>query len=103
LDFDNLTKEQKIEYWDEVNKDIQCCVSLCEGVIPSEIIVGVQEYLSHNELGLALELLADIAIKNNLNLSVAARIAIINTFKKMQYHISEKEQYQEYEQWAKSI
>ena len=49
LEFENLSKEHKISFWKEVTIDIKECINLCKKSISKEI----QEYLSHNELGIA--------------------------------------------------
>jgi len=69
-------------------------------VYPIKITEDVFEYLSHNELGIALELIADVAIEDNWNISTSAKIAILDTFKKMNYHETDKVQFKIYELWA---
>jgi len=96
MEFDKLSKAEKSEYFKEIENDIHCCLSLFGDCVPDDVANNIQEYLSHNELGIALEILADLAIKYSWNIGDEAKIIILNTFKKMDYHISDRDQYESY-------
>jgi len=97
MEFDKLSKEEKLKYFKEIEFDIHCCLSLSGDCVPEDVANNIQEYLSHNELGIALEVLSDLAIKYNWKIGDEAKKRILNTFKKMDYHISDRDQYESYE------
>ncbi len=103
MEFEKLSKSEKIKYWSEIENDILQCLSLCGDCIPSDIASTVNEYLSHNELGIALEILTDMAVEHEWNISDQAKKYILRTFKKMDYHKTDTEQYESYKKWVNTI
>jgi hypothetical protein len=99
MEFDKLSKAEKIKYWNDLSHDIWQCVSMCADILPNGLANDIREYLDHNELGIALELLADMAIDHELPISRDAKAAILRTFAKMGYEKDEPEQYHSYKEW----
>lgn len=100
MEFDKLSKSEKIAYWNDVEENIYQCLSLCGKSVPPDLAQEIREYLSHNELGVALEFLADMAIEHEWNISDEAKSYILQTFKKMEY---DKEETDKYEKWLNAI
>lgn len=101
MDFDKLSREQKIKFWEEISSEIENCLHESKDVVSEVTAEYVLEYLSHNELGIALELLADQAIEEDWNISNSVRKKVLGLFRKMNYHITDKENYASYEDWSK--
>lgn len=91
-----MSRSQKIKYWNEVQADIENCLDLYGEFVPFKLAQEVKEYLSHNELGIALEIIADMAIDNEWKISGEAKNKILGIFKKMDYSTSDPEQYDSY-------
>lgn len=96
MEFDKLSKTQKIAYWIEVENDINQCLTLCGDNVPIDIFDEVNEYLLHNELGIAIELLVCAVIENKWAIPDDAKDNILITLEKMGYKKSDLEEYQRY-------
>ncbi len=103
MDFEKLTKEEMIAYWNEVSSDIEECLVLCGSAVPNDLALSVRESLSHNELGIALEILIDASIDNGLPIDREAKLKLLETLIKMGYQEDEPLQFQSYEKWLVSI
>lgn len=93
MDFEKLSKAEKIKFWGEVELDIKRCLSLCGELVSEEHSKEISNYLSHNELGIALESLAAMIMEYKWNISKQAKKHILKTFEKMGYEESETEFY----------
>ena len=91
MNFENLTKDEKLKYWKEIESDIHECLLLCESLLPVNVVQEVKESLNSNELGLALEYLSETVIEKQINISGEAKSYILNTFMKMNYHNDHKD------------
>lgn len=86
MNFETLSKAEKVKYWKEIEGDIHECLLLCESLLPAITIEEVKKSLNNNELGLALECLSETVIEQQIIISGEAKSAILNTFMKMNYH-----------------
>lgn len=98
MEFEQLSKAEKIRYWEEISRDIEQCVLMCNDVLPEGVAGNIHQYLEHNELGLAIELLAYMAIQQKGAIGCDVKDAIIKTFAKMGYEEDEPEQYHSYKE-----
>jgi hypothetical protein len=101
MKFEELTRSGKIKYWKNIEDKILECLSLCQNNIPDDLTRQVKSYLSHNELGIAIELLADSIIEYDWDISTEASDLILLVFKKMNYDKDEEQQYLSYESYLK--
>lgn len=99
MDFNKLTKEEKIAYWNEVSSDIEECLVLSGNAVPNDLALSVRKYLSHNEFGIALEILLDASIENGFSINREAKLKLLETLIKMGYKEDEPLQFQSYEKW----
>ena len=97
MSFENLSKSAKLEYWKDIESDILSCLVLADRCVPMDLADQIRDYVSHNELGIALELLADSIVEYDWEVPLEARSLILRTFKKMEYDKSDVEQYLSYE------
>ena len=96
MEFDKLTKTEKVEFWIEIESDIQHSINLCGDLISKDAVREINKYLAHNELGIALEGLTEEIIKEIIRISSEAKLQILSTFMKMDYHKDEKDQFHTY-------
>ena len=97
MDFKSLNPFQKRKYWNEVNNHISACLTKCDSFISEKIREDVKEYLYHNELGLAAETLADIAIEEDWSLPNETKEEILQIFEIMGYRDRKSEVFEIYE------
>ena len=98
MEFEKLSNAEKTWYWEEISRDIWQCVLMCIDVLPEGVAVDIQQYLEHNELGLAIELLAYMAIQHEGSIRRDVKAAILRTLAKMGYEEDEPEQYCSYKE-----
>ena len=96
MEFEKLTKVERLKFWKEVENDIHHSIVLCGGLIPKDTVKEINKFLDHNELGIALEGLTEEIIKQKIKISSEAKLQILNTFIKMNYDKDEKDQFQTY-------
>ena len=53
--FDKLSREEKMPHWEATESEIRRALALVSTRVDPDIVQEVEDYLSHNELGLALE------------------------------------------------
>ncbi|NQZ90702.1 MAG: hypothetical protein HRT54_24350 [Colwellia sp.] len=103
MEFNKLTKAQKIACWTDIEEQIKQCIFLCGNKAPQSVTEEIEDYLSHNELGIAIELLVCSAIQDNWSISKEAKCQILNTLISMDYHKTDIEEFQQYESWLNAI
>ena len=69
---DVVDREQLHALWDRVERDLREAVALLESEHQLSSLQTVEEFLDHNELGLALEVLVDDLMERELTPSPAA-------------------------------
>jgi hypothetical protein len=61
VNFDDLTRDQKIAHWRETEQCVRAALSHVKEEISPESLTWVEKFLDHNELGLAMETLQSAA------------------------------------------
>ena len=92
--------ESKRAYWNKVNTKIVSCLKLCQKHLSTDDEKMIQDYLEHNELGLAAETLVDIAMEDGWDVSNSTRLEILSVFEIMQYDERKEARYETYKKWA---
>ena len=100
MDFDKLTKAEKLKYWEDTNQAISASLSSCGELISASLQEDIRRYLEHNELGLAVELLVDTAINEHLPIEKSIKASILRILNAMDYAKDEPERYRTYVNWA---
>ncbi len=62
--FNDLKHDEKIKFWQEIEAKIRKALELCATQIREDVLIEVDEYLMHNELGLAWESLCQALIES---------------------------------------
>jgi hypothetical protein len=83
----------------EVSGAIERCLLMCEDELPDGVAEEIRQYLWHNELGLATELLAYMAGEHGASINREVKDAIMRIFDKMGYEEDDPEQYLFFKEW----
>jgi len=73
MTFEELSKKEKIKFWNEVETEIKALLLKCVKIVPSADRSQVLEYLDNNELGLALDHLSYSLFENDISSYKAKR------------------------------
>ena len=91
--FNSLTQDKKIKFWKDIEVKINDALELCADHISTDVLERGHEYLEHNELGLAWEILCEELIELNKVPSKSARLLILEAGKRMGFSQPENRGY----------
>ena len=95
--FNQLPLSERIKFWQEIEAQLRRVLEICGEQIPPEARQETQDYLAHNELGLAWETIVDELISIDQLPSQAIREILVETGKRMEF---DKPGNRNHEQWA---
>lgn len=101
MDFDSLSDGEKRKYFEDIRREILTALEASAKLVSTASQAEVHHYLDHNELGLAIELLVQILMHENLPVDKSIKTSIMITLTRMGYASDEPELYEAYGQWCK--
>lgn len=84
--FRALTRQERTAFWQDVEAKINDALKLCAGCVSSGVVKEVREYLDHNELGLAWDVLCRALLASDAVPPEPARRLLLDAGRQMAFH-----------------